>query len=97
MCCGGVLRYHVQEERTVQNLVCAPKMGSSLLDSPDQTRASMTVTCRCWEELMCPAPGILLGQVTLALSQVQLQPSFPVSGAGPLAAQSCLAVTNVYK
>lgn len=47
--------------RSVQNLVCAPKMSSSLMDKPDQTEASMTVTCRIWGELMCPAPGILLG------------------------------------
>lgn len=64
LCCGGVLGHHVCEGRSVQNLVSAPRMGSSLMHNPDQTKTSMTVTCRLWEELICAAPCILLGQVT---------------------------------
>lgn len=56
MYCGGVLGYHKCEGKSVQNLVCAPKMGSSLTDNPDETKTSVTVTCRLWEDLMCPAP-----------------------------------------
>ena len=36
-----------------------------------------------------------MGHRAVALSQAQLQPGFPVVGAGLPAAQSCLAVTNV--
>lgn len=86
------------EGRSVQNVVCAPKMGSSLVDNPDQTKTSMTVTCRLWEEgIDVPRTRCFAGtdHRASALSQVQLQLSFPVNGIGPPAARSCLAVTNV--
>lgn len=55
----------------MQNLVCSYKADLSLTDETDQMKMSMTVfplaesvTYSVWEELMCSAPGTMLGRVT---------------------------------